>query len=69
MSVPRNGFTKALKRLYDWCDSISVCNYSTLPETLTLEVSTNQQSIAYESLTIDGTLTVSGELRVVSWPT
>lgn len=69
MSVPRNGFTKALKRLYDWCDSISVCSYSTLPSTLSLEVSANQQSIAYDTLTIDGVLTVDGEMRVVSWPT
>lgn len=66
--VPRNGFSKALKKLYDYLDTISVNNYSTLPVGTVHVVSSNQQMISYESLTVDGQLQVEGELRVVSWP-
>lgn len=43
-------------------------NLSTIPTGRGIRIDENSQSIVYVSLTIDGSLTVLGELRVVNWP-
>ena len=66
--VPRNGFPKALRGLYDFLDTISVNNLSTVAGGTSHEVSSNNQMVVFDTLTVDGQLIVEGELRVVSWP-
>lgn len=44
-------------------------NYTTIPATRAITVAANTQVDIFTSLTIDGMLTVLGELRVVNWPT
>ncbi|MDP3939764.1 MAG: hypothetical protein Q8R92_16730 [Deltaproteobacteria bacterium] len=43
-------------------------NYSTVPTARFLTVATNTQIALFSSFTIDGGVTVDGELRVVNWP-
>lgn len=68
MSAPRTGFPKALRELYNYLDTISVNNYSTLPVSTLHIVGANNQMVTFDTLTVDGELRVEGELRVVSWP-
>ena len=43
-------------------------NYSTVPSTRALTVALNTQVALFSSFTVDGQVTVDGELRVVPWP-
>ena len=43
-------------------------NYTTVPTTRALSVATNTQVAVFSSFTVDGQVTVDGELRVVNWP-
>lgn len=43
-------------------------NYTTVPTARALTVATNTQVVLFSSFTVDGQVTVDGELRVVNWP-
>ena len=43
-------------------------NYSAVPTGRALTVASNTQIALFSSFTVDGQVTVDGELRVVNWP-
>ena len=43
-------------------------NYSTVPTARALTVADDTQVCLFSSFTVDGQVTVDGELRVVNWP-
>ena len=69
MAIPRKAFKRSLRPAYDYVDGLSTAFVSDVGSTQSVTISSGEQGLAFGTLTVDGTYTIDGELRVTDWPT